>query len=581
MNDHHTAHIRAALALALSLALAASAAALSASSAYAGDWMEVSCVNPNQSAAPSQGWTSFTTGSPGYGSNNSTGCGPGDPMLAILSSDAAAGVGSGENLQYSPPVGSTLAGGQVDVSMYADGRGYDASGTAVAYSPEFAYNGSNVIFQCASGLSPCANGTNDYTGVLGLPTDRGGSFYIGAGCGGGEDAACNEGGSEGAWSLVRVWWANFLLASSATPAASDVGGTLLSPNASGTAELTLDATDPAGPGVYAVIVQIDGKTVYSATPNTNGGECVPVGSSDGALMFDYSQPCRQSESVDLPINTTSLANGQHTLKVTVEDAAQNSSVVYDGTITTQNATASTAPLGAPPGPGTSSLNGTPGAGSTANAAAGAPNGTNASEDAQLSLGVGSTITRSFSHRAFAFTGRLLDAQGQPIGEATLEVSEQIAGSTTPKLIGYTKTAVNGDFAVDVPAGPSRLIDVAYRAFSSDTSYAAQAKIEESVSAGVRLNVTPRRTGPEGAITLSGRVLGAIPSRGLVVELLVHYRGRWEPFRDPRTDFHGRFRVVYQFEGGVGRFPFRALVFGGQSGFPFIHGESGAVDVTTD
>ena len=36
-------------------------------------------------------------------------------------------------------------------------------------------------------------------------------------------------------------------------------------------------------------------------------------------MFDHSQPCRASESVDLPINTATLANGQHTLKVTIED----------------------------------------------------------------------------------------------------------------------------------------------------------------------------------------------------------------------------------------------------------------------
>ena len=56
-----------------------------------------------------------------------------------------------------------------------------------------------------------------------------------------------------------------------------------------------------------------------------------MGVSAGALMFDDSQPCRASESVDLPIDTTAVADGEHTLKVTVEDAAQNSSVVYDAT----------------------------------------------------------------------------------------------------------------------------------------------------------------------------------------------------------------------------------------------------------
>ena len=110
---------------------------------------------------------------------------------------------------------------------------------------------------------------------MGFPAAAAGDLYLSAGCGGDEpDEPATEGGSEGAWSLVRLWWANLLLANEATPSASGVGGTLLSPNAAGTAELTLDAADPGGPGVYLVIVQIDGKAVYSGTPNSNGGKCV-------------------------------------------------------------------------------------------------------------------------------------------------------------------------------------------------------------------------------------------------------------------------------------------------------------------
>ena len=84
-------------------------------------------MNPSQSAAPSEGWSSFAGGG-GYGSNNGTGCGPGSPMYAILSTDAAVGVGSNETLQYTPPGGSTLIGGSVDVSFYADGFGYGRLG---------------------------------------------------------------------------------------------------------------------------------------------------------------------------------------------------------------------------------------------------------------------------------------------------------------------------------------------------------------------------------------------------------------------------------------------------------------------
>jgi hypothetical protein len=573
---HRRRPLRNAIMLACAVLYVASIMMLlSSTDAHAANWMEVSCVNPSQSAAPSEGWTSFAAGG-GYGSNNSTGCGPGNPMYAMLSTDAAVGVGAAETLQYTPPGGSRLIGGSVDVSLYADGYGYGASGTAVAYSPSYAYDGSDVFFQCASGLTPCANGTNDFAGVLGIPGGRGGNFYLSAGCGGQPEAGrvCNSGGSEGAWSLVRLWWANFLLSNAAAPGASGVSGTLLSPNAHGTQELIFNASDSGGPGVYAVTVQIDGKAVYSATPDNNGGKCVAVGSSSGALMFDYSQPCKQSESVDLPINTATVADGQHTLKVLVEDAAQNSSVVYVGTITTQNAPTKVSSLGALPGSGTIGTSASP-------PSPGAPNGTGASEGAQLRLGVRRTITRTYAHRALRITGRLLDSQGHPIGAATVDVLQQIDGSATLRVIGHAKTRANGAFAVRVPGGPSRLIEVAYRAFSADSAYAAQAKIEESVGAGVQLNVDPHHTSAEGTITLSGRVLGPVPAQGVVVELLVHYRGRWEPFRNPRTDSRGRFQVVYQFQGGVGRFPFRALAFGGQAEFPFLHGESRAVDVTTN
>ena len=571
MNKHGNGHASRVLLLALTLALGLAGGSLAASSAYAGSWMEVSCVNPNQSAAPSEGWTSFAGGG-GYGSNNSTGCGPGSPMYAILSTDAAVGVGSNETLQYTPPGGSTLVGGSVDVSFFADGRGYDASGTAVAYSPEYAYNGSNVFFQCASGLPPCANGSYDYSGVLGIPAGRGGSLYLSAGCGGGSGASCDEGGSEGGWSLVRLWWANLLLSNDATPDASGVSGTLLTPNASGTDELTFDAADPGGPGVYSVTVQIDGSAVYSGTPNNNGGRCVAVGTSGGALMFDYGQPCPPSESVDLPINTTALANGQHTLKVSVEDAAGNSAVVYDGTISTKQPSENS--LGALPGPGTS-------AASSPAPTPAVPNGTTASRMAQLTLGVKRRITRIYAHRALRVTGRLVDGQGNPIAGATLDVLAQVSRSASMVAIGNASTSANGTFTASVPGGPTRTIEIAYRAFSTDASYAAVAKIAEAVEAGVKLAVSPYRTGSEGTITLSGQVLGPVPAQGVAVELLVHYRGRWEPFRVPQTDSRGRFEVVYQFQGGIGRFPFRASVLGGQAGFPFAHGESRPVDVTTN
>ena len=257
----------------------------------------------------------------------------------------------------------------------------------------------------------------------------------------------------------------------------------------------------------------------------------------------------------------------------VQDAAGNSAVVYDGSISTKQPSNNS--LGAQPGSGTTAGS------SPASTPVAVANGTTASRTARLSLGVKRGIRRPYAHRALRVTGRLLDGEGHPIAGAALDVLQQVSGSPTLAVIGHAKTRANGTFVAVVPGGPSRTVEIAYRAFSTDASYAAAAKIAEAVGAGVKLSVSPHRTGSEGTITLSGQVLGPVPAEGVAVELLVHYRGRWEPFRVPQTDSRGRFEVVYQFQGGIGHFPFRASVLGGQTGFPFAHGESRAVYVTTN
>jgi hypothetical protein len=132
----------------------------------------------------------------------------------------------------------------------------------------------------------------------------------------------------------------------------------------------------------------------------------------------------------------------------------------------------------------------------------------------------------------------------------------------------------------VPAAPSRIVEVAYRAYNESATYATIARIHEGVSAGVTLAVSPTATTSTRTIVLSGRVDGAVPRQGVVVELLVHYLGHWEPFRSVRTTKTGRFRVNYQFQGGRGKFPFRARVRSDQLEFPFTLGQSTTHNVKT-
>jgi hypothetical protein len=534
--------------------------ALSAPSAHAGAWTLLSCRQPDGQPAPTDGWSTSATGAIGPDSGDTNSCAAGGALSAVTSGEAPQGAYEGPEWVFTAPSGSTIAGGTITATLTSP------HGQAWLGTPNATYDAADVIANCQYNLACGQSGT--LTGAFPITHVGGSSLYAVAVCVGPYEGATTCPASGGLDAAVSVGSAAVELANNASPTASGFGGTLLSPNAQGTQELTFQASDSGGPGVYLVVVQIDGKTVYSGTPDTNEGRCVPIGQSGGALMFDHGQPCRTSESVDVPVNTATLSNGAHTLKVTIEDAAQNASVVYDGQITTLQ-------------PSNGSLGALPGSGAAGLAQVAQPNGAGASEGARLELGLHRRLTRSFAKRALHISGRLLSAQGQPISGATLDVLQQVSGSSTLDVIGHAKTAANGTFLAKVPGGPSRTIEVAYRAFSTDTSYTVMARIAEQVQAGIQLRVSPRTTGSEGTITLTGRVLGSVPRQGVSVNLLVHYRGQWEPFRTPRTDAAGRFTVVYQFEGALGRFPFRAEVPPSQAGYGFGRGLSEVVDVVTD
>ena len=270
------ARARTIVLAALSAALATAAPAIVASPAAAAQWMHVSCINPDQSAAPSDGWTGGSAGTVSVGSTNNTNCTTTLPMYAALSTQSPAAAGSSEYLAYTPPAGSTLVGGSLLVGLAANGYGYRAAATAAMFTPSYQYDASNVFLQCVPlGLASCQNGIPEYYGVVNLPPNKGGSLYLGAGCAGQiAGTYCSAGGSRGVYSSVAVAWANLLLSTSSQPTADGFAGSLLTAGAHGNATLTFTAAD-SGPGIYRATVTVDGTAVYNATPNTNAAGACP------------------------------------------------------------------------------------------------------------------------------------------------------------------------------------------------------------------------------------------------------------------------------------------------------------------
>lgn len=209
---------------------------------------------------------------------------------------------------------------------------------------------------------------------------------------------------------------------------------------------------------------------------------------------------------------------------------------------------------------------------------GVPNGIPANSSAVLQPVTPASVARPYDHSALRVGSQLLDAAGQPISGARIDILQRVSGSSETQIIGYTVTSADGAFTARVPAGPSRTIDLAYRAYQGAPLYAAQTEIVETVSAGLRLTITPKHTRPTGTIVLQGQVLGISPPNRIVVEVLVYYQGAWQPIRTPWTDRWGRIRLRYRFHHARGQFPFALRVRAAQIGFPYAPARSRPVYV---
>lgn len=122
------------------------------------------------------------------------------------------------------------------------------------------------------------------------------------------------------------------------PVVTDIAGELATAETvSGTAKMTYNAADK-GLGVYREIVYVDGNEVSRSVVNSNDGRCTDAGLDPGsAYEFVRGVPCRLSTAGDVDLDTTQLSEGEHTVRVLVEDGAGNTTTALaTRTITVNN-----------------------------------------------------------------------------------------------------------------------------------------------------------------------------------------------------------------------------------------------------
>jgi len=339
----------------------------------------------------------------------------------------------------------------------------------------------------------------------------------------------------------------------------------------GSQTLSFTASD-ADSGVRSATLTLtpqDGETPYTHTFDF-AAQC----------SYDSWNACPLTESVsEFVLNTATLKDDSYTVNLTVTDAAGNTASNSLGTITTAGPP-STAAAGVL---ATGATGGAIGPGSPA-AVRGAPNGTNASDQAKLTARWTSTTkaTRTSGYgQADRVSGRLTSATGQPISGALLDVGA-IAADQGAKAasLASVRTGPTGAWTLTLPKGiSSSALRFAYDSHVDDTIPAATASLTLRVHAGVELRITPRTTSVGHTISFSGTLHGApIPPGGKQLVLEASSGGEWIEFRTITTDAKGRFHASYRFKfPGPIVYRFRVLS-PHEAAFPFLAGSSNVVAV---
>jgi hypothetical protein len=323
---------------------------------------------------------------------------------------------------------------------------------------------------------------------------------------------------------------------------------------SGDEPLTFSATDNSGIRRAEIVDITD-----ASNPTVVASEDYYTGpNTDAGTRCDYTRPRPCPDLKDQTIGAPTPIAGHRTLELRLTDAGGETS------------------LGAPfriyaRGP----LNGTNG-GDGARVVSGFPakvfRGKGKKRHAVFVLRPSHTVSYGKTGR---LRGILKGANGQPISNAQLRilVRENRIGSQYVDR-GAATTDAAGRVTFTIPAGSSRLVRLAYRAYLGDDNFTARSTATLNVRARISAR-GPKHVRRHGIAKFSGRLVGRpFPPRGVTLDLQIFQpHVGWRVFATTRTRRSGTFAVRYHFQpASHGRFTFR-LRLRPNDAYPYSRGVS--------
>ncbi len=534
-----------------SLAALAVFVAATAPAVHAGEYRVYSCKMPNGMPAPTDGWLPGKGGSAQSDPVNH--CATGGALVAELNRSAAQPANSGiVTWGWNAPAGTSIVSYRVWRSGALTDIG-DAGASPFLFStrPRNEYTGAYVVDNCAAyaacagfgGATPALSHQNlvaEDVRSLG-PVN---AWYINAACGGITGQYCMPRAS--VMASVAVHAAEFTLRDPDAPTTASVTGRLTSagPHA-GTEIISFGATDAVS-GVYRSFLEVDGKVVRTAVVDSNDGRCADAGVDPASpYEFLYREPCRKSVQHDLSLDTRTVTDGTHSIRVLVEDASGNRTSVFSNPeFVVKNGADGAAATGGVQGAG--------------QAGGGGGGGGAAPCDPKIG-GLSARFSRTDSTRITVRHGSAFTVKGRAPSNGDLDVFHVRGSRVTP--LGSVRATQAGTFTERFRAR-----------HGNGTIHLCGPGVATSLALRVKAKVSLKvRISKGGLVRYSGRVsTGQIPKGGKIVAIQGKAGPNWQTFGLRRTDKRGRFKGRYRLRVVIpgARLKFRVRV-PSEAGYPFV------------